>query len=140
MTDVLDVSQVPGQVVSRTGDMMNQASGVMNRVFDNMKTYWQYWVIGALVFYIMFFCGSSSSEGFYNIDWDHLGSNFQSFGRASTLARLNDAVWKGGGGDCYPHGEFYVMRYTEPKGCLHEMKEPKAVRKGYFNSCGQRVN
>lgn len=134
------VNQI-GQIASTTGNVaMAQAKIYGSILFENMQTYWQYWTIGFLVFYIIMWCGKKT-EGFYNINWDNLGSSFQSFGRTNVLARLNDAVWKGAGKDCYPNGEYYVMRYTmEPKGCIHTAGAPKPVHKGYYNACGKALN
>lgn len=132
------MEETSNQIASRTATIMNQVSIYSNSLFDNMKMYWQYWVIGALIVYIIMFCGGKN-EGFFNIDWHQVAPAFQSFGRTSTLARLNDAVWKGAGRDCYPNGEFYVMRYTLPQKGVYGIKEEEHVLKGHYNSCGRYV-
>lgn len=123
------------QVVSRTDYALNQVSGLFNRIWSSVMAYPSYWVIGALIVYIMFWCGCR--EKFYNVDWEQLGTANQSFGRTNVVAKLNDAVWS----DCMPNGEFYVMRYALPKTqhCMYQTKKADPIRKGYFNSCGERV-
>jgi hypothetical protein len=116
--------------------MINQTGNYVSKIWINMKTYPLYWIIGALVFYILFWC-RRSCESFYDVDWDQLGPAYQSFGRTQVVAKLNDAVWD----DCMPNGEYYVMRYTEPKckPCMYSKKQAKPIRKGYYNACGEQI-
>jgi hypothetical protein len=142
------MEQLPQQVANRTGhavgqagnamgNAMNTAGNVASKVFNNMKAYWQFWIIGALIVYIFFFCGCST-ESFYDVDWEQLGPAQRSFGRTTAVAELNDAVWDP---DCRPNGEFYVMRYTHPErqGCMHSAKKRAPIVQGHFNACGVQL-
>ena len=122
------------QVTSRTQQVVGQTKNYISKIWNNIKVYPLYWIIGVLLFYIIFWRREcKESENFYDINWEQLGQANQSFGRTSVVAKLNDAVW-----GCMPNGEYYVMRYNrDPAAQKYKYfaKKAKSVRKGYYNSC-----
>jgi hypothetical protein len=66
-----------------------------------------YLFLGFILFYFMFIRKNIIDS--FNVTYAPIQ---YSLGNSDTLAELNETIWTP---NCFPHGEYYTMRYGQPK-------------------------